>query len=613
MGRAWGTRLMAAAAVLVASGGATSARQAAPAPPIVAPDVSGPAASESELRDLVDRYATDRAALGRRYGFAQSPERFARMKQFYADWQARLAKVDFAALGVEGRLDYVLLDHRLAYELRLLGREERWLTDAAPLLPFGKVVSTLNDARVRMDSLDPEKAAATLEQLAEAIDETRGAVEAGVGGASPAAGRASGTNGSSRKPSPIKATQLVAFRAQEDLDELQTTLKAWFDYYNGYDPLFTWWAEAPYKKAGTALDAYRKALREKVLGIRTGADEPIVGTPIGRDALVADLGSELVPYTPEELLKVGEREYAWCEAEMKKAAKEMGFGDDWKAALEKVKTLHVTPGKQTDLIRDQAREAEAYVEQHDLITVPPLAKEVWRMMMMSPQRQKVNPFFTGGEVISVSFPTDTMDHDDKLMSMRGNNIHFARATVHHELIPGHHLQAFMTARYNSHRRAFATPFWTEGWSLYWEMLLWDLGFPTTPENKVGMLFWRMHRASRIIFSLRFHLGEWTPQECIDFLVDRGGHERANAEAEVRRSFNGTYPPLYQLAYMMGGLQIRALRGELVDSGKMTNRQFHDTIITGGNMPIETVRARLLKQPLPKDYKTSWKFFGPLAQ
>ena len=50
----------------------------------------------------------------------------------------------------------------------------------------------------------------------------------------------------------------------------------------------------------------------------------------------------------------------------------------------------------------------------------------------------------------------------------------------------------------------------------------------------------------------------TPQQCIDFLVDRVGHERANAEAEVRRSFNGTYPPLYQLAYMIGGLQFRAL-------------------------------------------------------
>ena len=42
---------------------------------------------------------------------------------------------------------------------------------------------------------------------------------------------------------------------------------------------------------------------------------------------------------------------------------------------------------------------------------------------------------------------------------------------------------------------------------------------------------------------------------------------------------------------------------------MTNRQFHDAIITGGPMPIEMVRARLTQQRLPRDYKTNWKYAG----
>ena len=58
----------------------------------------------------------------------------------------------------------------------------------------------------------------------------------------------------------------------------------------------------------------------------------------------------------------------------------------------------------------------------------------------------------------------------------------------------------------------------------------------------------------------------TPQECIDLLVNRIGHERDNATAEVRRSFTG-YGPLYQAAYLLGGLQLRALHRELVESGK----------------------------------------------
>ena len=181
------------------------------------------------------------------------------------------------------------------------------------------------------------------------------------------------------------------------------------------------------------------------------------------------------------------------------------------------------------------------------------------MEMMSVERQRVNPFFTGGDVISVSFPTDTMAHEDKLMSMRGNNPSFSRATVHHELIPGHHLQGFMAQRFNTHRRVFRTPFLVEGWSLYWEMLLWDQNFPRSAEDRVGMLFWRAHRCARIIFSLKFHLGQMTAQQAIDLLVDRVGHERRNATAEVRRSVAGEYEPLYQAAYLLGGLQISTAR------------------------------------------------------
>ena len=82
--------------------------------------------------------------------------------------------------------------------------------------------------------------------------------------------------------------------------------------------------------------------------------------------------AEFIPYTPEELIEIGNREYAWIENEMKKASREMGFGDDWKAAMEKVKDTYVEPGEQTDMIRDLARQAEAFFDQHDWVTIPPL-------------------------------------------------------------------------------------------------------------------------------------------------------------------------------------------------------------------------------------------------
>ena len=329
--------------------------------------------------------------------------------------------------------------------------------------------------------------------------------------------------------------------------------------------------------------------------------------------MIEELQYEMIPYTPEELVEIANKEFEWCVAEFKKASREMGHGDDYLKAIEAVKLKYVEPGKQPDLIKRQAYEAIEYVEKNDLVTVPLLARDGWRMEMMTPERQLVAPFFLGGETILVSYPTNGMTHEQKMMSMRGNNPHFARAVTHHELIPGHHLQGYMTARHRPYRRMFSTPFWGEGWALYWEFLLWDRGFSKTPEDKIGALFWRSHRAARIIFSLNFHLEKMTPQECVDLLVNKVGHERENALAEVRRSFSGEYGPLYQIAYMIGGLQFYSLHRELVDSKKMTDRQFHDAILKEGRIPVEMVRAILTNQKLTKDFTTNWRYYSGLAK
>jgi uncharacterized protein (DUF885 family) len=198
------------------------------------------------------------------------------------------------------------------------------------------------------------------------------------------------------------------------------------------------------------------------------------------------------------------------------------------------------------------------------------------------------------------------------MSLRGNNRAFSRTTVQHELIPGHYLQAFSQERHRPFRRVFYTPFWVEGWALHWELLLWDLGFPRTPEERVGMLFWRKHRCARVVFSLRFHLGEMTPQECVDMLVGEVRHEPANARGEVRRSCQAGYGPLYQCAYLIGGLQIRSLHNELVGSGRVTNREFHDAIMRENTMPIAALRALLLGLPVEKDFGGDWRFLDETA-
>jgi hypothetical protein len=640
-----------------------------------------------------------------------SPGRIARLKRFDLDWQSALAKLDPSTLSAQGRADLDALVSSIQTNLKQLDADAAALAALAPVLPFAPDVIALYESRVRMEDVDAQRAAGTVTAIVKSIARVKGQLEASL------AGKADGD-----APRVSRAT---AIKAADGVDSLRSSLTNWFNHFNGYDPLFTWWMGMPFKQADASLHGYAAFLREKApsfaaaeptlqrppeiapspapkfnqipdlamlialpqdemipvverfTGARQGGggrgapppardakyyeawlaalktldfdalsrnaqvdylfiratserliaraatppqaniprktdNSGIPGDARGRLGLLQDLAEEMIPYSPEELIALGQKELAWCEEEMRKASREMGFGNDWKRAVEKVKDMHPPPGGQPAAIRAMLYEAVDYLRKHDLITVPQIAAESLHMSMMSPERQLVNPFFTGGSQITVSYPTDTMEYEARIQSMRGNNTPFSHATAHHEMIPGHNLTAYLGPRYAGYRAGLGgTAFFGEGWALYWETILWDKGFNDTPEERVGALFWRMHRAARIVFSLRFHLGEWSPQECIDFLVDRVGHERDNATAEVRRSFQGGYNPLYQAAYLLGGLQLRGLRRELVDSKQMTERAFHDELTRQGSMPIAWLRLGLTRQKLTRDMPLDWKFYGEI--
>lgn len=537
------------------------------------------------MPDILNKFRVDENTLSRFYTVEGSPERIARMEQLYNDYGKQLAAIKFSALPQECKVDYILFKRDLAERMRLLAIDKKEIAGIAQWFGFTATIYDLEKGRRRGASVSGEKIAADFakaeKQVKELDEKLKQAKNIGV---------------------------LEIRRAESMIQGVKRALWSVNEFYNGYDPMYTWWVPKTYEKLNDALTGYSRTWQSKMNNDALQQDKSgIVGKPIGKEEIERQLAYEMMPYTAEELIEVANKEFAWCDKEMLKASAELGFGNNWKAALEKVKESYVPAGKQPELILRLYNESVDFIKKKDLITLPPLAEETWGMIMMTPERQLVNPFFTGGREISISYPTNTMSYDDRLMSMRGNNPHFSRATVHHELLAGHNLQYFMNSRYRNYRN-FQTPFWTEGWALYWEFLLWEQGFPQGPEDRIGMLFWRMHRCARIIFSLNYHLGKWTPQQCIDFLVDRVGHERANAEGEVRRSFVGGYSPLYQLAYMMGGLQFFALKKELVDTKKLSHKDFHDAIISLNAMPVEMIRAILTNQTLKEDHKSAWRFY-----
>jgi Bacterial protein of unknown function (DUF885) len=556
----------------------------------------------SEMADVMVKYDADKASVLRFYSTNgsqsewwmwqqannyNSPERRQRLLKLIDEYLDHIRQLPFDKMNVNGKVDYILFKRNLEDDQYKLLEEQKIYDQITKYLPFSDRVYTLQKPRRRGMVVNGEAVAKEMnsinKEVSTALDKLKSADS-------------------------MEAKQ--ANLASDAAKGLQGTLKDYFNFYNGYDPLFTWWVPATYTTTDSLLNLFANSIKKKGK-INTGQKDDgsgIIGNPIGSAELVRQLKLEFISYSPEDLVEIANKEFAWCDAELLKASREMGFGDNWKDAQEKVKQTFVPPGKQPEAMHELYVQSVDFLKKNELLTLPPLSEEDWSMYMMSADRQRVNPFFLGGESLIISYPTNTMSYDEKMMSMRGNNPNFSRATVHHELLAGHHLQGYMNDRYKTYRH-FDTPFWVEGNALYWELLLWDMKFPRTPEQRIGMLFWRMHRCARIIFSLNYHLGRWTPQQCIDFLVDRVGHERANAEGEVRRSFTGGYGPLYQIAYMIGGLEFMALKKELVDTHKMSYKQYHDAILHENSLPVEMLRAILTHQQLSRDYKTNWRFYN----
>jgi len=577
--------------------------QARQGPADTAPNGAAPLSGSAlgSMPDLIRRYQSDESYVSRFFRVPWSEARLARMGRFYEEWRGVLDGLPYDSLSATDRIDYHLLKTQIEWQISDLSLQRSRLAEMAVLMPFVSDVQELELARRRMEPCDPEPAAALLDSVAEQVKKIRKRVEEGR------------KKEEERPEDAIVLSAVVAQRAAGALEELAGVIDAWSGFYEGFVPDFGWWTRRPREAAQKELRDLAKYLREDVAGLKGKDEDPLVGDPIGSEALLADMRGEMLACTPQELIAIGERELAWCEEQMKLAAAGMGMGDDWKAALAKVKAAHVPPGGQATLVRDEGRAAVKFLKDRNLITIPQLCEESWRVEMHSVETQRTLPFAVyGGQYMGVSYAAESMGHADKLMAMRGNNRHFTHIVTPHELIPGHHLQGFFADRERPYRRIFSTPFLVEGWALYWEFRFWDLGWAGASGqdpamDRVGMLFWRMHRAARIIVSLKFHLGEMAPQEMIDFLVDRVGHERSGATAEVRRYIGGGYSPLYQCGYMIGGIQLRELHQELVETGKMTDREFNDAVLRENSVPIEMIRAALNGEALAEDWSPQWRF------
>ncbi len=167
--------------------------------------------------------------------------------------------------------------------------------------------------------------------------------------------------------------------------------------------------------------------------------------------------------------------------------------------------------------------------------------------------------------------------------------------AYHEGLPGHHMQISIAQELEGipiFRTQANFTAYSEGWGLYSELLAKEIpGTYEDPLSDFGRLGSEMWRAIRLVVDTGLHAKGWTEQEAIDYFQGNSAAPDGQVKSEIRRYM---VLPGQATSYKIGMLKILELRqkaeGELGD--KFDIRAFHDTILSGGAMPLTILERRV---------------------
>jgi uncharacterized protein (DUF885 family) len=489
-----------------------------------------------------------------------SPEKVAAYRKQLEEFERRWKKIDAAKWPVPRQVDYRLTGSAIARVRWELEVDPAWQKDPEFYLEqsLGAYMSLLLPPPP-FDGVRTRQIVLTLASIPKTLE--------------------------SAKKNLTKPAAPFAQVAMEQLKDVRThVLKSVTELKPKLDPAAASGIDAAAEQAIVALESYRDWLTKQLPGMSTK-------TAVGRDAYMFFLKNvALLPYTPEQMLTMGNQEWARSVASQ--------IYEEHRAADTPPLTLFNNQAEQSAREVKDELAVRKFLEEKNILTVPaslphylyastpaylaPVADFGEADDFTAPSRLKRN------STRYIDPPSDSLSYFAKSMATD------PRGILVHEGIPGHYFQMFLSWTHpDPIRRHYYDSGANEGLGFYAEEVMLHAGFfDDNPRSRVLIWNFMRLRALRVEVDIKLALGEFTIDQATEYLRTTvpADAEFAHGEAAFFASAPGQ-----AISYEIGKLQIlefladaKRQKGDAFDL-----RAFHDYVWLNGNVPIALQRWEYL--------------------
>ncbi|MDH5661095.1 MAG: DUF885 domain-containing protein, partial [Gammaproteobacteria bacterium] len=296
----------------------------------------------------------------------------------------------------------------------------------------------------------------------------------------------------------------------------------------------------------------------------------------------------------DELYAFGEKLFKETEEELKSVTRDLQGNDDIEGLMKKIQQQRPEKENLLSEYRKQMQAAREFVEKNDIVSLP--GKEALNVIETPVFLQHQIPFAAYYE----PSPTDVNQQGYYYVTpakteveLGEHNFISLKHTCVHEAWPGHHLQ-FVKANLKPTsstlpRLLNASATLYEGWALYCEQLMHELGFIAEPESRFVLLKDRLWRALRIMIDVGIHTRGLSLDDAASLMQEKLGFSESQAMGDLSWY---THAPGVPMGYATGWALINNLKEQEKNKENFNLKAFHDTLLSSGSiaLPLTVVRG-----------------------